>query len=71
VRRRRIRHRGGQFASYLVTHCALDRKCLFGEIVADEMRLRHIGTVVASCWDEIPKRFSGRHLRGVLLLAGL
>ena len=68
------------FASrgYFVTLCAVDRKCLFGEIVDDEMRLNQIGTVVASCWGEIPKRFPNvtldefvvmpNHLHGILLL---
>jgi hypothetical protein len=41
--------------AYFVTLCAVDRKCPFGEIVADEMRLNQIGTLVNSCWSEIPK----------------
>jgi putative transposase len=69
-----------QVGAYLVTLCAVDRKCLFGEIVADEMRLNRIGTVVASCWAEIPNHFQNvtldefvvmpNRLHGILLLAG-
>jgi REP element-mobilizing transposase RayT len=64
--------------AYFVTLCAVDRKCVFGEIVADEMRLNQIGTVVASCWGEIPKHFPNitldefvvmpNHMHGILLL---
>jgi len=64
--------------AYFVTLCAVDRKCLFGEIVAGEMRLNQIGTLVASCWGEIPKHFPNvtldefvvmpNHLHGILLL---
>ena len=64
--------------AYFVTLCAMDRKCLFGEIVADLMRLNQIGTVVASCWGEIPKHFPNvtpdefvvmpNHPHGILLL---
>jgi len=66
--------------AYFVTLCAVDRKCLFGEVVADEMRLNQIGSVVVSCWGEIPKHFPNvtldefavmpNHLHGILLLAG-
>ena len=65
--------------AYFVTICAVDRKCLFGQIGADEMRLNQIGSVVASCWGEIPKHFRvtldefvvmPNHLHRILLLAG-
>ena len=64
--------------AYFVTLCAVDRKCLFGEIVAGEMRLNQIGMLVASCWGEIPKHYPNvtldefvvmpNHLHGILLL---
>ena len=65
--------------AYFITICAVDRKCLFGQIGADEMRLNQIGSVVASCWGEIPKHFRvtldefvvmPNRLHGILLLAG-
>jgi REP element-mobilizing transposase RayT len=65
--------------AYFVTLCAVDQEGLFGEIVADKMCLNQIGTVVASCWGEIPKHFPNvaldefvvmtNHLHGILLLA--
>jgi len=81
LKRQHIRLAGCDYSrvgAYFVTLCAVDRKCLFGEIVADAMRLNQIGTVVASCWGEIPKHFPNvtldefvvmpNHLHGILLL---
>lgn len=81
LKRQHIRLAGYDYSragAYFVTLCAVDRKCLFGAIVADEMRLNQSGTVVVSCWGEIPKHFPHvtldefvvmpNHLHGILLL---
>ena len=79
--RRSIRLKGYDYASpgaYLVTICAADRKCLFGEIVADAMRLNAYGDVVAACWNDIPIHFANvqldafvmmpNHMHGILII---
>jgi REP element-mobilizing transposase RayT len=81
LKRQHIRLAGYDYSrvgAYFVTLCAVDRKRLFGEIVADEMRLSQIGSVVVSSWGEIPKHFPNvtpdefvvmpNHLHGILLL---
>lgn len=51
--RRSIRLKGYDYAqvgAYFVTLCAEDRECLFGDIVAGEMRLNDFGEMVAETW---------------------
>ena len=79
--RRSIRLTGYNYASpgaYLVTICAADRKCLFGDIVADAMRPNACGSVVVACWNEIPNHFPDvrldefalmpNHMHGILII---
>ena len=47
---------------YFLTICTDDHKCAFGEIIENEMRLSRVGTVVKSCWEEIPVHFSNVEL---------
>jgi len=81
LKRQRMRLAGYDYSrvgAYFVTVCAVDRKCLFGEIVLDKMHLSQIGAMVASCWLEIPRHFPNvtldefvimpNHLHGILLL---
>lgn len=66
--------------AYLVTACTLERRCLFGEIVVDEMQSSSLGKLVASCWAQIPRHFPSvaldafvimpNHLHGILWLTG-
>ena len=41
---------------YLVTACARGRRCLFGEVVADAVRLTRIGTLVRDQIEALPER---------------
>ena len=79
--RRSIRLKGYDYASpgaYFVTMCAVDRKCLFGEVVADAMRANACGDIVAACWNEIPAHFPSvrldafvlmpNHMHGILII---
>jgi len=42
---------------YFVTMCAHNKRCLFGEVIADEMHLNEAGVVVEECWRAIPAHF--------------
>jgi len=56
--RRSIRLKRYDYAqpgAYFVTICAQNRECLFGEIVAGEMRLSEAGRIVLEEWERIPK----------------
>ncbi len=46
-----------QPGAYFITICAKNRECLFGEIVAGEMRLNEIGGTVKKCWLAIQAHF--------------
>jgi putative transposase len=64
--------------AYFVTICALNRECVFGEIVEGHMEQNSTGDVAAFCWYEIPNHFENvvldafvvmpNHIHGVLLL---
>jgi REP element-mobilizing transposase RayT len=69
--RRSIRLKGYDYASpgaYFITICAVDRKCVFGEIVADAMRSNAFGDIVATCWNEIPAHFPNVRLDAFVLM---
>jgi putative transposase len=38
------------FGYYFVTVCVYDRKCIFGNIIDDEMRLNEFGNIVLNEW---------------------
>jgi REP element-mobilizing transposase RayT len=40
-----------QSGAYFITVCTYQRECLFGEIIADEMRLNSCGQIVYEEWD--------------------
>jgi REP element-mobilizing transposase RayT len=44
----------GQVGAYFVTLSVQDRKCLFGEVVNDAMRVNEIGKIVADEWRRTP-----------------
>lgn len=64
--------------AYFVTVCADRRKCLFGEIVLNEMKVSEFGAIVNECWMEIPRHFANvqlaahvvmpNHLHGLLAI---
>lgn len=59
-RRRSIRFKAydySQAGAYFMTICTQDRACLFGEIVAREMRLNDTGRVAEACLLDIPNHF--------------
>ena len=81
-RRRSIRLKGydySQTGAYFVTVCAHNRECLFGEIVAAEMRLNETGEAVAECWDHLTDHFPHveldafvampNHVHGIIVIA--
>jgi putative transposase len=78
--RHRLRLAGFDYSetgAYFVTICARNRQRLFGEIVEGQIRCSRSGSIVASCWDAIPRHFGHvaldafvvmpNHVHGVLL----
>jgi putative transposase len=68
-----------QPGAYFVTICTKDRLCLFGEVVAGQMRLNDAGCIVRQCWSDIPNHFPHvqldafiimpNHVHGILVIA--
>ncbi len=46
-----------QPGAYFVTICTYERMCFFGEIKEGRMFLNKYGSIVHSCWQEIPHHF--------------
>ncbi|MCL2777409.1 MAG: hypothetical protein FWD73_05345 [Polyangiaceae bacterium] len=65
--------------AYLVTICAHQRACLFGEIVDGEMRLNDAGRMIAEVWNGLSAHYAGvatddfvvmpNHLHGIVVLS--
>ena len=58
--RRSIRLKGFDYSlpgHYFVTVCVRHFRCVFGEVVADEMRLNRAGIMVDHAWQALPSRF--------------
>lgn len=63
---------------YFVTIVAQGRKCLFGRMESDEMRLNSAGGMLQECWAQIPERFPSvgldqfivmpNHIHGLVVL---
>jgi len=81
--RKSIRVQGYDYAQaggYFITIVALQRECLFGEIVGGEVRLNALGRIVAECWHAIPEHFPNaevdafvvmpNHIHGIIFLVG-
>ncbi len=81
--RRSIRLKGYDYSqpgAYFLTICTQDRKCLYGEIVDDKMRLNDAGQMVQTVWDEIPAYYPGididafmimpNHIHGIIKIVG-
>ena len=61
-RRKSLRLPGFDYSdpgAYFVTVCTADRRCLFGDVVNDEMRLNRPGRILDGCWRATPRHFSG------------
>jgi putative transposase len=60
-RRRSIRLRGYDYSTigaYFVTICAYNRKCLFGQIVDEQVQLTDVGEMVRRWVTELERKFS-------------
>jgi len=58
--RRTIRLQGYDYSTpnaYFVTICTQNRACLFGDITEDGMQLNNAGSMIQTCWEELPLRF--------------
>ncbi len=80
-RRRSIRLAGYDYTqngAYFVTICTYQRRCLFGEIVGEEMQRNWCGEIAAACWQAIPNHFAAvkldafvvmpNHVHGIILI---
>lgn len=80
-RRRSIRLQGydySQTGAYFATLCCDHRKCLFGEILGEEMRINNFGRVVQTVWNELPDHYPDvaldafvimpNHVHGIIML---
>ena len=80
-RRRPLRIKGYDYTSpgaYFVTICARQRRCVFGDVLADAIVLSRLGQIVHDTWREVPLRFPNveldefvvmpNHLHGLLLI---
>lgn len=54
--------------AYFVTICTEKRKCLFGEISNDTMQLNKSGTIIHTCWNNIPKHFVHARLDAYIIM---
>jgi REP element-mobilizing transposase RayT len=80
--RRSIRLQGydySQAGAYFVTICTQNRQCLFGEIVAGEMRLNDAGLIIADSWEWLSRQYGylgldewivmPNHIHGIIVIA--
>ncbi|HEY3069036.1 MAG TPA: hypothetical protein VGJ34_01865 [Gaiellaceae bacterium] len=66
--------------AYFVTVCSRERRCMFGDVVRDEMQLNRLGHIVADCWSDISAHVLSvqldafvvmpNHLHGIVWLEG-
>ncbi len=81
--RRSIRRKGydyTQAGAYFITIVTQGRLCLFGEVVAGEMRMNDAGRMVHQVWDELALFYEGvqtdafivmpNHVHGIIILTG-
>jgi putative transposase len=47
---------------YFVTICAYNHRCIFGDIVNDNMRLNEYGKIVSDCVNQIPGHFDNAEM---------
>ena len=61
-----------------MTICTYKRKCIFGEILDDEMKLSEFGKIVSKVWNAIPEHFENveldqfvvmpNHVHGIIII---
>ncbi len=81
LRRRSIRLKDfdySQCGGYFITICTRHRKCLFGDINDDQVKLNKIGKIAQTCWEDIPNHYPSvvldeyiimpNHLHGIILI---
>jgi len=81
--RRSIRLKGydySQAGAYFVTAVTWQRSCLFGEILAGEMKLNDYGEIVLNWWNQTPVHFPivetgafvvmPNHIHGIIVITG-
>jgi putative transposase len=80
--RRSIRLKAYDYAQagmYFVTINSHQRQCIFGTLEDESIVLNDLGSIVMSCWREIPRHYSGveldafvvmpNHVHGILLIS--
>jgi putative transposase len=78
--RRSVRLRGydySQLGAYFVTICTQGRRCMFGEVIQQEMHLNDFGQAAYQAWEALPERWKHielapfqimpNHMHGILL----
>ena len=81
-RRRSLRLQGYDYAqpgAYFVTICTQHRRCLFGKVTDETMRLNAAGELAAAMWNALPNRFAQidldafvvmpNHIHGILIIS--
>jgi len=81
--RRSIRLQGYDYTqegAYFLTVCAHNRACLFGDVIAGEMRLNDAGRLVQTAWEGLPNHYPRieldawvimpNHVHGIVWIAG-
>jgi REP element-mobilizing transposase RayT len=79
--RRSLRLRGynySQSGAYFMTICTNKRRCLFGNIVNNEVNLNELGNIALNVWNSLPNKYSNieldefvimpNHLHGIILI---
>jgi REP element-mobilizing transposase RayT len=69
--RRSIRLQGFDYSqpgAYFITICAHGKRCIFGKIVSDQMKLNAIGRIVNECWLEVPRHFPNVELESYVVM---
>ena len=67
-----------QSGAYFITICTNKRRCLFGNIVNNEVNLNELGNIVLNIWNSLPNKYSNieldefvimpNHLHGIILI---
>jgi len=67
-----------QPGEYFITICTYKHKCIFGDIINEEMMLSEHGLIARKCWDDIPKHFPfvtldvfvimTNHIHGIIII---
>ena len=71
-------HDYSQPGTYFITICAVNRECIFGEVIEEHVQCNMLGDIVAQDWVALPQHFSSvaisdyvvmpNHMHGILTL---